>query len=134
MKISQLVIQYSDVLPIGCVLTDEQITRSLRDAVRQYCGYARLVGATSTDGIHSDIDETETADGLQDLDLTPSELAIVRPLWLLYIEKENALALEASRSQGADPFGRSAAEAQGGIDEYHQRLPALCFNYQPVSI
>ena len=103
MKISQLVDQYLAELPIGCVLTEVQIARHLRDAVRQYCGYARLTSAQSLDTVHSDLYTPEDVPAPVDVDLTHSELAIIRPLWLLYIEHENAMALEASRSQGADP-------------------------------
>mgnify|MGYP003409789645 CR=1 FL=1 len=134
MEISQLVDQYVAELPIGCVLTEEQITRHLRDAVRQYCGYARLTSAQSTDGVHSDIDATATAEGAQNLDLTPSELAIIRPLWLLYIEHENAMALEASRSQGAELYGRSTPEVKQPILEYERSLPQLTFTYEVRSI
>jgi hypothetical protein len=134
MKISQLVDQYVAELPIGCVLTEEQITRHLRDAVRQYCGYARLTSAQSLDTVHSDLYTTDTVPSAVDVDLTHSELAIIRPLWLLYIEKENAMALEASRSQGADPYGRNTAEVTQSILEYEGSLPRLTFVYEVRSI
>lgn len=134
MKISQLVEQFIAVLPIGCVLDDVQITRHLRGAVRQYCGYARLANAQSADGVHTDIDVSETAEGAQDFDLTPSELSIIRPLWMLYLEKENGTALEASRSQGADPWGRPVAEVAMAITDYEQRLPSLTFVFEVRSV
>lgn len=138
MKVSQLVEQYLAELPIGCVLTEEQIARHLRDAVRQYCGYARLTSAQSADTIHSDIYAADAAPGavpeVVDVDLTHSELAIIRPLWLLYIEHENAMALEASRSQGADPYGRSTPEVKQSILDYELRLPQLTFVYEVRSI
>ena len=137
MKISQLVDQYVAELPIGCVLTEEQIARHLRDAVRQYCGYARLTSAQSLDTVHSDLYTTatpDTAPSAVDVDLTHSELAIIRPLWLLYIEKENAMALEASRSQGADPYGRNTAEVTQSILDYELSLPRLTFVYEVRSI
>lgn len=134
MKISQLVAQFFAVLPLGCVLDEEQVTRSLRKATRQYCGYAQLSSQTASDGTFTDIDATDTAVNAQDFDLSPSELAVIRPLWKLYIDEENALALEASRSQGADPFGRSASEVAAAIAEYEQRLPSLCFTFEIRSI
>lgn len=134
MKISQLVDQYVAELPIGCVLTEEQITRHLRDAVRQYCGYARLTSAQSLDTVHSDLYTPDTAPVAVDVDLTHSELAIIRPLWLLYIEKENGTALEASRSQGADPWGRAVAEVAQAITDYEARLPSLTFVFEVRSI
>lgn len=134
MKISQLVDQYVAELPIGCVLTEEQITRHLRDAVRQYCGYARLTSAQSLDTVHSDLYTPDTVPVAVDVDLTHSELAIIRPLWLLYIEKENAMALEASRSQGADPYGRNTAEVTQSILDYEGSLPRLTFVFEVRSI
>lgn len=134
MKISQLVDQYLAVLPIGCVLTDDQITRHLRDAVRQYCGYARLTSAQSVDYVHSDLYSADETPAPVDVELTHSELAIIRPLWLLYIEHENAVALEASRSQGADPYGRATSEVKQSILDYERSLPQLTFVYEVRSI
>lgn len=132
MKISQLVEQYVAELPIGCVLTEEQITRHLRDAVRQYCGYALLTSAQSLDTVHSNLYTPDAAP--VDVELTHSELAIIRPLWLLYIEQENATALEASRSQGADPYGRNTSEVKQSILDYERSLPQLTFVYEVRSI
>lgn len=129
MKISALVTQYMAVLPIGCLLLDEQILRSLRDATRQYAGLAVLESGQV-------IDETAQggADGAQDIDLSPSELALIRPLWLLYMERENSMMLEASRTQGAELYGRTVSEVEAGISEYLSRLPLLAFSSDVVSI
>lgn len=129
MKISELATQHMAVLPIGCILTEEQVLRSLRDATRQYCGHADLKSGESVDGQAL----VGTAEG-QDVDLTHSELSIIRPLWLLYMERENSTALEASRTQGAELFGRSVAEVQMSIQEYETRLPQLAFCEDWVTI
>lgn len=134
MKISQLVESYLAVLPIGCVLTEEQITRSLRAAVRKYCGYAHLMLALDADGSKIAIDATDTALGAQDFDLTASEVSVIKPLWHLYMELENSTALEASRSMGAELFGRTTPEVQQAIEGYEMRLPALVFKYEVFSI
>jgi hypothetical protein len=134
MQISQLVVSYMAQLPIGCVLTEEQITRSLREAVRQFCGYARLKNARDANGNYVYIDASETALGAQDFDLTVGETSVIRPLWYMYLERENALALEASRSQGAEVFGRGTAEVGPAIELYEQRLPGLAFSCDVVSI
>lgn len=134
MKVSQLVEQYIAELPIGCVLTEEQIGRNLRDAIRQYCGYARLTSAQSLDTVHSDLYTADTLPVPIDVELTHSELAIIRPLWLLYIEKENSTALEASRSQGAELYGRTVSEVVQSILDYELRLPQLTFVYEVRSI
>lgn len=129
MKISVLVNQYMAVLPIGCVLTEEQVERSLRDAIRQYCGHADLVCGQEVNGQAL---TGETAE--QDVELSASELSIIKPLWLLYMERENSIALEASRSMGAELFGRSVAEVQMSILEYETRLPQLAFSAEWVTI
>lgn len=129
MKISVLVAQHMAVLPIGCVLTEEQVERSLRDATRQYCGHADLESGTDVDG-----QALTGKEPGQDVVLNTSELSIIRPLWLLYMERENSTALEASRSQGAELFGRSVAEVQMSILEYEMRLPQLAFSAEWVTI
>lgn len=134
MKISQLVAQYFTVLPIGCALDEDQVTRNLRASVRAYCGYRRLTNAQPDQGIHTPIDEQAGATGDQDFDLTPSELALIEPLWHLKNDKENATAFEASRSQGADPFGKSAAECDAAIEQYLRELPSKCFSFEVRSI
>lgn len=129
MKIRELSAQYMAELPIGCVLTGEQIERSLRDAVRQYCGHADLASGESVSA-----SALVGNDQAQDVDVSMSELSIIRPLWLLYLEKENSMALEASRAQGAELFGRAVTEVQMSIQDYEMRLPQLCFCEDWVTI
>jgi hypothetical protein len=47
MMLSAVVAAYFDVLPLGIVLDESQVTRSLKRAVRFYCGYATLTNAPS---------------------------------------------------------------------------------------
>lgn len=129
MKSSLLVAQHMEVLPIGCVLLDDQVERSLRDATRQYCGYANLESEQVIDSMAQAV-----ADSSQDIDLSLGELSVIRPLWMLLLERENSMALEASRSQGAEVFGRSVAEVQADIRDYETRLPLLAFSSDIVSI
>ncbi|MGE8046058.1 hypothetical protein ACQKO6_17880 [Pseudomonas monteilii] len=121
MKISQLVAQFFQVLPIGCALDEAQVARNLQEAVTAYCGYRRLTNA-----------RPESDD--QDFDLTDSELALIKPLWHLKNDRENASAFEVSRAQGAEPFGRSVAECDVAIAEYLLALPAKAFSFEVVSI
>jgi hypothetical protein len=129
MKISELVAQHIAVLPIGCVLTEDQVERSLRDATRQYCGHADLKSG-ETVGDQALIGNAPD----QDVTLDHSELSIIRPLWLLYMERENSTALEASRTQGAELFGRAVSEVQASIENYELRLPQLAFCEDWVTI
>ena len=129
MKISVLAGEFMKVPPVGLVLTDDQVLRSLRDATRFYCAYADLDSGEVIDESALGKDEP-----VQELNITISELGLIKPLWLLYMERENSTTLEASRSMGADPYGRSVAEVQASITEYEQRLPALAFTCDFVSI
>lgn len=129
MKISALVAQYVAVLPIGCVLTEEQIERHLLTATRFYCGCADLASG-ETVGAEALIASNPT----QDVALSESELTLIRPLWDLYMEKESSMALEASRTQGAELFGRAVAEVQMSIQDYELRLPQLAFCEEWVTV
>lgn len=55
--------------------------------------------------------------------LSVSEWAIIRPLFLLYVERENAIQLEASRGMGVDVFGRSSSEVAGDITQMELTMP-----------
>jgi len=64
-------------------------------------------------------------------DITISEWAIIRPLFILYVERENALHLEASRGMGVDVFGRTTSEISSDIQQLEEKIPFLAFS-QPV--
>lgn len=129
MKISDLAAQHMAQLPLGLVLTPEQVERSLRDAVRFYCGHADLESGDVVDAR-----ALINGDSTQDADLSHSEFSLIQPLWLLYLERENAMAMEASRSFGPEMVGRSVAEVVMGITDYESRLPMLAFQEDYVSI
>jgi hypothetical protein len=63
--------------------------------------------------------------------VSPSDWAIIRPLFLLYCEREQALMLEASRVMGVDVFGRASSEVQMDINTAESELPQKAF-IQPV--
>lgn len=129
MKISELATQHMAELPIGLVLTPEQVERSLRDAVRFFCGHANLASGDVVDSR-----ALIGGDKSQDADLSPGEFSLIQPLWLLYLERENSMAMEASRAMGAEMVGRAVAEVVAGITEYEQRLPLLAFEEDIVSV
>ena len=87
--------------PIGVILSDASICGLLIAAVRFYVGYTNLSAS---------VDHRTTP-------LTASEWSIIRPLFLLYVERETALQLEATRVMGADPFGRSSSEIAAEIQQ-----------------
>ena len=62
-------------------------------------------------------------------DVTVSEWAIIRPLFILYVERETALQYEASRAMGIDPVGRSSDAVAGDIERYEsETMPKLAFS------
>ena len=60
-------------------------------------------------------------------DVTVSDWGVIKPLFMLYCEREQALVLEASRIQGVDVFGRSSSEIQQDITAYEAELPQKAF-------
>ncbi|MCM1128950.1 MAG: hypothetical protein NC211_03600 [Alistipes senegalensis] len=107
--------------PAGIVIGDDAVLAQIIAAARFYAGYAVLCSHESMDP--GDVDEKT--------DITTSEWAIIRPLFLLYVERENAIHLEASRNMGVDPFGRSSSEISGEIAQMEAELPHKAF-YEPI--
>jgi hypothetical protein len=67
--------------------------------------------------------------------LTPGEWAIIKPLFTLYVERESAMHLEASRGLGVDVYGRSVAEVQGDITLMEtETLPAKSFCHDMIEV
>lgn len=95
--------------PIGVILSDASICGLLIAAVRFYVGYTNLSAS---------VDHRTTLEEItEETPLTASEWSIIRPLFLLYVERETALQLEATRVMGADPFGRSSSEIAAEIQQ-----------------
>ncbi len=85
-----------------------------------YAGYAAIASAPAT------IDEST--------EISLSEWAIIRPLFLLFIEREQALQLEASRGLGIDVFGRSVAEVESDIKNAEVEMPGKAFSREIVNL
>ncbi|MEJ7806815.1 MAG: hypothetical protein WKG03_12960 [Telluria sp.] len=106
------------------------------DVLKQACAAARQYLAW---GAIASLGNSAPAAGLDDLDehcdLTPSEWGIIKPLVALYVERENARALEASRGQGVDVYGRSVSEIDQAITQYETvDLPRMAFSAAPETI
>lgn len=61
-------------------------------------------------------------------ELSESEWALIRPLFMAYVERETALQLEASRGMGMDVYGRSTGEIASDITQLEAELPRLAFS------
>lgn len=102
------------------ILPPDSVTAQAVAAVSFYAGYAEL---------------THLADGAEidgDLEVTLSEWAEIRPLFVLYVERESALQMEATGILSAGGgFGRSSSEVGGEIGQLEADLPRRVF-YHPV--
>lgn len=107
--------------PVGTLLDAETLTAQLVAATRFYAGFAVIMARASDSTVKID----------ENLDLSDSEYALIRPLFLLYVERETALQIEASRAMGVDTFGRSAAEVAADIAQAEDSMPRKAF-FQPI--
>lgn len=64
-------------------------------------------------------------------EISVSEWAVIRPLFLLYVERETEIQLEASRGMGIDVFGRSSSEIAADIAQMELEFPHKAF-YQDI--
>ncbi len=141
MKLSELLAAYAAEPPAAIVLPIEDIQRLLKAAVRFYCGYATIRSAEPTAEhrndvpvVHTAIDATSDISGTQDFDLNPSEWSIIKPLFDIYVERENASHIEASRALGVDVFCRSVGEIQVDVNEREGSMAKLAFMEEPFTV
>lgn len=117
--------------PVGNLLDADIVTAQLMAATLFYAGYSDLAewrDLPVTDPItpHADITNATV--------LNASEWAIIMPLFMLYLERENALYLESSRGMGVEQFGRTSSEAIGDITAYELEMhhKAFCREIESV--
>lgn len=109
----------TDERPVGMVIDEDQVVHQLVAAVRFYAGYAQL---KAFDEYAAPLEKITP-----ETDITSSEWAMIRPLFLLYAERENALQLEASRGMGVDVYGRSVSEISSEITQLEADMPYKAF-------
>lgn len=63
--------------------------------------------------------------------VTQGEWGFIRPLFMLYVEREQSIQLEASRNLGVDVYGRSTSEIDQDIARAEGDIPERAF-LQPV--
>ena len=100
----------------GCILDEQALAQQAVLATKQYAVWGQLT--------HLLPEQTITSS----LQLTNSEWGAIQPLASLFVERENARALEASSNSGVTVYGRSVAEVASEIEHYLlDRLPQLAF-------
>lgn len=109
--------------PVVQLLEYQEILAQYLQAVEYLHGYAELEAHRGLPAPLPDISpETE---------LNESEIALVHPVFMLYVEREAALVAEAARIMGADVFVRPHSEVAQDIVVMQQEFPKLAF-YQNI--
>ena len=116
--------------PAGIVLDPESVETMLVKATEFYSGYARL--KVHDAAIAIDTNAVLTID--MNTDVSWSEMALIAPVWHLYVEREQALQIEAGRIQGIEGFGRSSSEVGSEIQLKEQEFPRLAFVQEAFTI
>lgn len=122
--IASLVDNYLTVeRPVSVVLDPATVLAQAVVATKYYAGFAELV---TNDGVEPPLPAVTEA-----TELSNSEWSVIKPLFVLYIERESAIHQEASRGLGLDVFGRSTSEIAQDIANLELNMPMNAF-YQPI--
>lgn len=108
--------------PVGIVLDQAVISAQAIKATKYYSGFGDLEWLAR----EMEIDENT--------ELTKSEAAVITPLFELYVERENALILEASRALGVEVYGRTISEIMGDITQKELEIQNLAFQFDFITI
>jgi hypothetical protein len=128
MRLSERVAKWLEAHPVGVMLDDVQVQNLALQAAVFYSGYSdfehdRIMLDAAMD---AGTDYYPNPTSLETC-VTDSDWAIIRPLFALYVERENAIFLEASRGLGVDVFGRSVSEVSQEITTTEAELPHKAF-------
>jgi len=116
-------------------LLEERVVSNLLDtpivlanavsATKFYSGYAKIESFVGVEPVPKIDPDTEVSN---------SEWAIIRPLFLLYCERETAKQLEASRNLGIELFGRASSEVEQDIRQAELDMPKLAFSQNVITV
>lgn len=122
--ITSLVDNYLTVeRPVSVVLDPATVLAQAVVAAKYYAGFAELI---TNDGVEPPLPAIT-----ENTELSNSEWSVIKPLFVLYIERESAIHQEASRGLGLDVFGRSTSEIAQDIANLELNMPMNAF-YQPI--
>lgn len=134
-SITAWVDQYTEEHPIGNVIDETNLVALVIKAANFYAGFAGLA-----EHLAIPIDDPAPSPPAQypaitqNTNLTTSEWALIRPLFILYVEYENAIQIEASRGMGVDPFGRQSSEIAADITNMELEFPRKAFQRDVMTI
>lgn len=107
--------------PAGNLLDAPAVLAQAVATASFYAGYAEIRSRVQTDPLVPVPAISGTTE------INESEWALMRSLFMLYVERETALQLEASRGLGMDVYGRSSSEVAGDIMQAEMELPHRAF-------
>lgn len=111
MNINQIVNQFlAEERNVAVLLSESQVQALAIAAVGFYCGYSSL----------DSIPNTRLVDIKPDTEITISEWVLIKPVFLLYVERETALQTEATGMQGVTGFGRNSSEVNSDISRLEE--------------
>lgn len=156
MKLADLAEEFAATRSPGwLVISCDEITACLIEAARTYAAFGDIASISATVQPQSAAGagqalpavpepEAEVVQALpirnlklikESTSLSTAEWAMIRPLFWLYAERENALRLEASRGMGIEPHGRQVSEITADIREMESiTLPSAAFVSIPISV
>lgn len=112
--------------PAGNLLDSDSVLAQAVAAASFYAGYAAIKSRIPAPAVFPALPAPVPAlSGVTEI--SESEWALIRSLFMLYVERETALQLEASRGLGMDVYGRSTGEIAGDITQMEMDLPARAF-------
>lgn len=129
-KLSDLATEYTEhSRSVGVVLEAQQVQQQALDALRFYAAYGPVKSISAEPGHVADMDDL---DG--ETSLTTGEWAFIRPLFVLYVEKENALHLESSESLGVQVYGRRSSEVVQDITQAEELIRMGAFSRAIIAV
>ncbi len=123
--------------PGWLVLTEAEAAECALAALRFYAAHGAVESLMTVDLDGLPVDTSVDLRPIQiAVELTTGEWSIVRPLFALYVEREQALRLEASRAAGLDVYGRPVSEIAGDIAlmEGPDGVPSRAFAAAAVTV
>lgn len=133
----------------GLVLLPEEVLQCAVNAARQYAAYGYIASLTEADNLPAAGDPAPVEDPVlipaypvkniaaidENTVVSVGEWALINPLFKLYVERDNAIRLEASRASGLEPYGRSSSEVQQDITLMEtDTLPTRAFQHEIVTV
>jgi hypothetical protein len=109
---------------VGLYASDDRVTQCAIDAARFYSGFTSL--ASLIDKPARPVDESA--------DITHSEWSVIRPLFVLYVERETAIAIESTRNLGVEQIGRSSSEVSADITQLEADFSGRAYSEDLFSV